>query len=143
MFAIFPNNNYWYKDLNATYTDNRIQRIFTKNNRLIQISYTSSKNAKFWKDKTDDTLSENLLKELKKTFPKKKILKPDYLRKHYWNNGVHLWNKNIIGKEISDKIIKPIEDLNLYICNESYSYQQRWMEGAVEMSNRVFNLLQN
>lgn len=140
IFSIFPQNNYWYEKLNSTYTDTKIQRIFTKGNRLIQISYTSNKNADYWKKKNKN-LEETLLKELKKTFPKKKILKPDYLKLHYWESGIHLWNKTIIGNDISDIIIKPINDLNLFICNECYSYNQRWMEGSIEMSNRVFNLL--
>ena len=142
IFAIFPQNNYWYEKINSTYTDNKIQRIFTKGNRLIQISYSSNNNAKFWKNKNKN-LEETLLKELKTTFPKKKILKPDYLKSHFWNNGIHLWNTKINGNEISNKIIKPNNDLNLFICNECYSYNQRWMEGSVEMSNRVFNLILN
>lgn len=139
IFAIYPQNNYWYKNLNSTYTDNHIQRIFGTSNRLIQISYSSSKNTNFWKNKNQEELHAQLLSELKKTFPKKKIGKPDYLRKHYWSNGVHLWDKKIKGDIVSDKIINI--DKNIYICNECYSYQQRWMEGAVEMSNRVFKML--
>ena len=141
IFSIFPNNNFWHKSVISTYTDNNIQRMFSNNSRLIQISYTSSKKAEFWNKIPQKELRNKLLLELKKTFPKKKIIKPDYLRSHYWENGIHLWNKNIIGKEISDKIIKPIPELNIYVCNEAYSYNQRWMEGSIEMSNRVYSLL--
>ena len=76
-------------------------------------------------------------------FPKKKIEDPDILNVHYWSEGIHLWNPNLKSDYITDKIIKPIEDTNLYICNEAYSKHQRWMEGSVEMSNRVVNLISN
>ena len=140
MFAIYPKNNYWYEKLPAVFTDTKIQRIFKTGTRLVQISYTSGKNAEYW-EKNHKNLPKLLHKELEKTFPDKKIGNPDYLESHFYDNGVHIWNKNVDGDEISNKIIKPREDMNLYICNEAYSLQQRWMEGGVEMGNRIIKLL--
>ncbi len=144
MFAIYPNDNYWHQDLKATYANNNIQRIFTKGSRLIQISYSSAEKADFWNKVSEDReeLKKELHQELLDIFPKKKIEDPDILNVHYWTNGIHLWKPNLDSDYISDKIIKPMEDTNIYICNEAYSRYQRWMEGSVEMSNRVAKMIQ-
>lgn len=143
MFAIYPANNYWYDDITATYSNENIQRIYLKGSRLIQIAYSSADQAKFWKDlsKNQMKLKKELQIELQRMFPKKTISNPEYLRTHYWDSGVHLWKKNKKGNEITETIIKPLKNKNLYICNEAYSKCQRWMEGAVEMSERVADLI--
>lgn len=142
IFATFPNDNYWHEDLNFTYTDNKIQRIFTKGSNLIQISYSSGKNAEFWNKVKKNETKKEIVKNLKKIFKNKYHIKePEYLAKHYWEAGIHLWKKNVKGEEITKKIIKPFNKENIFICNEAYSKEQRWMEGAIEMSNRVVSLL--
>ena len=140
IFAIYPKNNYWYEKLPAVYTDTNIQRIYQTGSRLVQISYTSGKKAELW-EKNHKNLPKLLHKELEKTFPNKKIGEPDYLESHFYENGVHIWNKDVDGEEISKKIIKPKDDMNLFVCNEAYSFQQRWMEGSLEMGNRIIKLL--
>ena len=144
MFAIYPNDNYWHRDLKATYANNNIQRIFTSGTKVIQISYTSAEKADYWNKVSEDRdiLKKALHKELMELFPKKKIEDPDVLNVHYWTNGIHLWNPELVNEEITNKIIKPFESTNLYICNEAYSKYQRWMEGSVEMSNRVVSMIE-
>lgn len=142
MFAIFPKNNFWHSDINATYTDNHIQRIYLKGNRLIQISYSSYKNANYWNNQyKNGQLVQKLLSELKNSFPEKKIEKPELLNMHYWEAGIHLWKNNTNPEMISKNILQPYDDQKLFICNEAYSKNQRWMEGSLEMSNRLVKLL--
>ena len=74
-------------------------------------------------------------------FPQKKIGHPDLLNVHYYPNGIHLWKLKVKGEEITEKIIQPDQKLPVYVCTEAYSKQQRWMEGALEMSHRVVKLL--
>mgnify|MGYP005997938577 FL=1 len=88
-------------------------------------------------------LKKEIVKNLKKMFKNKKIEDPVWINKHYWEAGIHLWKKNVNGDKITKNIIKPYQNENIYICNEAYSYQQRWMEGAIEMSNRVVKMLLN
>jgi monoamine oxidase len=142
IFASFPNDNYWHKDLNFTYTDNKIQRIFTKNSDMIQISYSSGKNAEYWESIDNTNLPKEIVSNLKKMFKRKyQIKEPNYVDKNYWEGGIHLWKKNVNGDEITKTILKPFENENIFICNEAFSKNQRWMEGAIEMSNRVASLL--
>ena len=142
MFAIFPKNNFWHNDINATYTDNHIQRIYLKSNRLIQIAYSSHKNANYWnKQYKNGELKKKLLGELKNSFPDKKIEEPELLNMHYWEAGIHLWKNNTNSEMISKNILQPFDNQNLFLCNEAYSKNQRWMEGSLEMSNRLIKLL--
>ena len=39
------------------------------------------------------------------------------------------------------RIIKPYTDMNLFICGESYSSNQGWIEGALLTSNKVVDML--
>ena len=145
IFAIYPKHNYWYEDIDATYTNENIQRIYLKGTRLVQISYSSADKAEFWKDFIQDqvALKNELQKELIKMFPQKKIGHPEWIKTHFWNAGIHMWKSRIEGDEITKKIIQPDLKLPIYVANEAYSYQQRWMEGALEMSQRVVDLIIN
>ena len=143
MFAIYPENNHWFQDIKATYTNGPIQRIYLKTGRLIQISYTSADRSEYWHRLSSDQvkLKNQLQKELKKMFPQKKIGHPDLLNVHYYPNGIHLWKLKVKGEEITEKIIQPDQKLPVYVCTEAYSKQQRWMEVALDMSYRVVKLL--
>ena len=146
MFAIFPKDNYWHEKLPAVYTDLPVQRIYKKGSELIQIAYSSGKNAEYWKkmedNKNDDKKVKKVLtKQLKQMFPKKEIKDPEILHMNYWSNGVHLWKKGVNKNNIIEKIIKPYKEKNLYLIGESYSYEQRWMEGALESSERALSLM--
>ena len=74
MFAIYPEHNYWYHDIDATYTNENVQRIYLKGTRLIQIAYSSGDKALYWGKLKDNEPEQkkNLQKQLKKMFPQKK-----------------------------------------------------------------------
>ena len=48
------------------------------------------------------------------------IEEPEYLEKHYWNSGIHLWKKNIKGDEITKKIIKPLKKKTSLYAMEAF-----------------------
>lgn len=143
MFAIYPADNFWYKDIEATYTNENVQRIYLKGTRLVQIAYSSAGKAEFWNQLSQDQMAQKieLQKELKRMFPKKQIGHPELLNTHFWEAGVHIWKIKKEGSNITEKIIQPDTNISVYIANEGYSKQQRWMEGAMEMSLRVVNLI--
>ena len=145
MFAIYPADNFWYQDINATYTNENVQRIYLKGTRLVQIAYSSAGKAEFWNQLSQDQMEQKkeLQKELRKMFPKKKIGHPELLKTHFWEAGVHIWKIKNEGDIITEKIIQPNPNIPVYIANEGYSKQQRWMEGAMEMSQRVVDLIFN
>ena len=143
MFAIYPERNYWYHNIDATYTNENVQRIYLKGTRLVQIAYSSGESADFWEDLSHDPPEQKkqLQKQLTKMFPKKKIGHPEWLATHFWDAGVNIWKPNVEGDIITEEIIQVDSNIPVYVANEAYSKQQRWMEGAMEMSHRVVKLI--
>jgi monoamine oxidase len=49
-----------------------------------------------------------------------------------YGGGAHFWNVGAKSREVSARMIKPREDLPVYICGEAWSQQlQGWAEGAL------------
>jgi len=56
--------------------------------------------------------------------------------------GSYTWKKNYDSEIISKYIINPIN--NIYICGETYSlFNQAWIEGALETSDKVVKKIIN
>ena len=58
----------------------------------------------------------------------------------YWENGFHVWDTGYDTNEIYESMIKPTND-NIYICGESYSKKQGWIEGSLETCYEVIQNL--
>ena len=51
---------------------------------------------------------------------------------HYWENGIHLWDTGYDMDEEYEKMLKPIDNKEIYICGESFSKKQGWIEGSLK-----------
>lgn len=146
-YSIYPKNpdgKYWFHDIGKVVTDNYLKFIipYDMENGVIMISYTDGANAKYWKNKiSNQTQQVTLDRLLKKTFPNKTIPKPLETNNYYWDNGMSYWKKNIDAKKISKKMIQPKVNVPLYVCGDSYSLQQAWIEGGLSTSYSVFKLI--
>ena len=143
IYSIFKKENIWFKDISKCTTNNNSRYIIPidKENGLIMISYSDSKFANYWNklDLTDEKLLiDNLKKNIYKTY-NRKIENPIYTKVSYWDCAVGFWKKNKDSNIISNIIIHPINDINLFICGENYSETQGWIEGALETSFKVVN----
>lgn len=49
-----------------------------------------------------------------------------------YGGGWHSWNIGVDAKAVMPRIVKPIADEEVYICGESYSTYQGWVEGALQ-----------
>tara|TARA_B100000795_G_C22776198_1_gene430138 strand:+ start:316 stop:1851 length:1536 start_codon:yes stop_codon:yes gene_type:complete len=152
IYAIYPHNpktkKVWFHDLGKITTDLEIKYIIPYNPSigLIMISYTDQILAEYWNKIANqglDKLELELTKQLNKLFPNKKIPKTSYLKAHYWPQGFHSWKKNKESDIESKKILQPFPKEKLYICGESYSQRQGWVEGALETSEEVIKLINN
>jgi monoamine oxidase len=55
-----------------------------------------------------------------------------------YGGGWHFWAQGVDGLAIADRIIKPLDDRNLFICGEAYTPNESgWVEGAIERSERM------
>lgn len=132
----------WFKGLPKIVTNEFIKYIIPidyKNN-VIMISYTDGFYAKYWKEIIDSDVSqkEKINEILKKIFPILKIKDPINIFNYYWEQGACYWKPGNDSDILKEKIMKPTKH-NLFICGDSFSSHQAWMEGALETSNKLFS----
>ena len=142
MYALYK--KCWFKDMPKIVTNENIQYIIPidYDSGLIMISYTDGAYSKKWKkiidndDKKFTKQKKELKRQLDLIFPDIKIEDPTHIYNHYWNHGACYWKPGIDSDKLKPKILKPTKH-NLYICGDSYSSRQAWMEGALDTSNEV------
>ena len=143
IYSVFKKEDIWFKNISKCTTNNNSRYIIPidKENGLIMISYSDSKFADYWNKLYLDDKKQfiNKLKEnIYKTYGKK-IENPIYTKPSYWKCAIGFWKKNKDSNIISNKIIHPFNNINLFICGENYSETQGWIEGALETSYKVVN----
>ena len=141
----------WFQNLPKITTNNNLRMIIpiNKEKGIIMISYTDNKFANFWYNLYKKEGISKLNKELKKEIqdstgiiiPREQSMQTNI---YYWKCGVGYWGIGANSKEISQNIINPqILGNNIFCCGEHYSEKfQQWIEGALETSEKVINLLQ-
>jgi monoamine oxidase len=105
---------------------------------VIMTSYTDGKDTLHWekiKKKGTGVVAKEIIKELRDLFPQTVIPNPLYFKYHYWPYGATYWTPGLYDptKE-SDAILRPFPTRlpDVYVCGESYSMKQAWVEGALE-----------
>ena len=146
VYAKYPTENLWFEKLKRTITDNYIRHIIPINpkNGLIMISYTDSNCAKMWMNhykNGEQFLIDALHKEIKDLYQIEPP-QPEFISVHSWEEGLHVWNTGFNMKEVSRKVLQPDKTKEIYICGESYSRKQGWIEGPLETCyNILYKLL--
>ena len=114
-------------------------------NEWFQISYSAGRFANFFQNLfiNNKKKFENYIKnEFCKVFPKVKV---EIIKPYYWRNAVHYWNPNLKSREINfmKRCIypHPRKYKNLFWIGESISTKQGWMEGAIETSIYLYDLI--
>ena len=125
----------WFKNIGRITTDNYIRQIIPidYDNGLIMLSYTDGKNAELWNayhTLGDDYLITTLHKEIKDLFNIQPP-KPEFISVHYWKDGLHLWDLGADSEKISKVLLKPDKEKEVYICGETFSLKQGWIEEKV------------
>lgn len=105
---------------------------------VIQISYTDSRDAEpliaLLKERGDRALGDYLVRELSAVIGEK-IPPPLFVRAHKWKEAVTYWLPGGYDPaEASRAACRPLpaELPNVFVCGESYSLRQCWVEGALE-----------
>ena len=133
----------WIKDLPKFTTNNNLRMVIPidSSKGTIMISYTDNKYAEYWQklyntkgiEKVDEKIAEYIKESTNINIPK-----PLDTYVFYWSCGVGYWGIGADSHEISQKMIKPFEEEEVYICGEHYSERnQQWIEGALETSISV------
>lgn len=144
----------WFESIGKVTTNNPLKYIIPINTKtvLIMISYTNGKYAEPWKkyllnndnlknnNVNKDNLNNYLKKNIKDVFDKN-TENPNYTNICFWKDGMNYWKPKQNSNDLSKKIIQLDKNIPLYIIGEAYSMNQGWMEGALETSSSLLQLL--
>jgi hypothetical protein len=123
-------------------TDSTIRYVIPINKNTIMTSYTDSTDTIPWKKIYDEggdaALGPAVMTGLRKLFPD--VENPTFFKSHYWKHGCSYWLPGLYDpEEESRKIMQPIplRFPNIFVCGESYSMRQAWVEGALEHAEQM------
>lgn len=145
IYAKYPEKDVWFKGIQRTTTDNILRHIIPidPSKGLIMISYTDNHLAETWRNaymNGEDFLIKMLHKEIKSLYDIDPPA-PEFISFDYWANGLHVWKPGSDSSKVSSEIIRPIPGKNIFICGESFSLKQGWIEGALETCYQVASSL--
>lgn len=143
MYAVFPVNTgkAWFSDIPRVVTTLPVRYILPmdKSKGTIMISYTDSKFSEYFmnlnKKEGEEGVQKEVMHEIRTLFPEKKIPNPLYFKIHEWPAGVSYWLPGTYEpNKLSQEALVPFPEKhpNIYVCGESFSLRQGWMEGALE-----------
>ncbi len=150
IYAIFPTSKgkSWFSNLPKTVTDSPLRFIIPINpaKGVIMISYTDSDDTKPWmsvlKKEGEEGLQKAILKEARRLFPSIEIPRPLFFKAHPWYEGCSYWKPGLYDPSVaSHQIMNPFPNRfeHVYICGESFSMKQCWMEGALEHAEEMLD----
>ena len=155
IYAVFPKSNdgtIWFEGLGKFVTATPIRYFIPMNPEkgIVMISYTDGADTTLWTDiaygadPKNETLGFLLTQECRRLFPEKDIPYPIFLKSHPWDSGCTYWLPGHYDvKEASKESLQPFgpQVPNVYVCGESFSLRQAWMEGALENTRDLLRLL--
>ena len=152
IYAKYPIKNkkdgVWFKNIKRTTTNNYIRHIIPIDYEkgLIMISYVDCHYANMLHSmylNGKQALINAIHKEIRTLFNINPP-EPEELFVHNWDKeyaGVHMWKTGYNINELYPKIMQPDPKKNIFICGETYSKKQCWIEGALETCYDVLKLI--
>jgi monoamine oxidase len=145
-YGIFPKGDPWATKRIATAT--RIRYMIPGNPAIgsVQMSYTDSQDADFWKKRLDEVgekaVGEEILGDLRRLI-RPDIPPPTFVRAHYWEHGATYWLPGSYDPvEESRAAYRPLANMPaVHLCGESFSVHQGWMEGGLDHAVGLLRIL--
>jgi hypothetical protein len=116
----------------------------------IMISYTDGDDTqtymKIQEKSGDKALEKVVMKDVRRLFPEKRIPNPEFFRSHPWKTGCTYWLPGLYNPEkVSEESCHPLPSKlpNVYLCGESWSMRQAWVEGSLEQTKMCLGLLRS
>ena len=134
IYAVFPfTGKAWFKGLTRVVTTSPIRYFLPMNEKTgtAMISYTDNVFAKHYMKMDAKDMEKEVMKDLRDLFPERDIPDPTFFKAHPWTDGVSYWLPGQYRPaDVSEAVLNPFP--GLYVCGESFSLRQGWMEGALE-----------
>lgn len=145
IYLFFPtvDNKVWFEPIKGVLTTNTLLRQIipvNKKNGILMI-YIGNEEAKTcFNFKKQKILKREIMIHLRKLFSVT-IPEPIKIISKYWNTATHLWKPTYNSNKLYKKMLKPMDNENIYIVGEAYSQTQQWAEGAITSVNNLLNIL--
>lgn len=139
----------WIAEMPRVVSTSPIRYFLPMSDTIGMISYTDNNFAKHYMNILDKegekALEKVVIADLRELFPEKDIPQPVFFKPHPWTSGVTYWLPGDYSTEKESlEALHPFPKMypSLYICGESYSLRQGWMEGAIEHAELLLAILQ-
>ncbi|NBP66580.1 MAG: FAD-dependent oxidoreductase [Bacteroidetes bacterium] len=149
MYAVFPcpNGKAWFAGIQKFLCDLPIRYVLPMDptKGTIMISYTDGPEAEYWiKQKNPEP---QVMKQIRSLFPTIEIPDPLFFKVHPWADGCSYWAPGPHGaydfNKVSKASVKPLPDVpNLYMCNESWAYEQCWVKCSIDQAQKVIDIIE-
>ena len=111
------------------------------------VSYTDADDASrmisYLDSRGEKALGSFILRDLRAMFPDRKIPEYTFFKSHPWTHGCTYWTPgdyNVKEESIRAHHPDPEKLPSVYVCGESFSLRQAWMEGAIEHAEELLQL---
>ena len=126
-----------FKGLGRIVSSGPIRYFLPANDSIAMMSYTDGPYAEKaiaeLKKDGEKSLCNRVLADLRTLLGDSTLAEPIFFKAHPWNSGCSYWLPGVYSvEEASIEAHTPIPGKNVYICGESFSLRQTWMEGALE-----------
>jgi hypothetical protein len=146
IYLKFPlmNDRVWFEDLNGITVTNTILRqivVINKKLGLLMIYITGNVAISLENLNRNNVLEHEVMFHLRRIFSGVNIPNPLKIYNKYWSGATHMWVPNVDSSMISEQIIKPMRNENIFIVGEAYSTVQQWSEGALQSVDMFINTM--
>lgn len=144
-YGVFPSKA-WFSGIPKTVTDSPLRHIIPVNPKagILMTSYTDAEDTTQWakilNTKGEMALETAIMGKTRELFPAIDIPNPMFFKAHHWKHGCSYWLPGLYDpKAESEKIMCPLPLTfpTIFVCGESYSLKQAWIEGAIEHAEQM------
>jgi len=132
-----------FKGLNKVVEADGIRYFIPMGPSVAMVSYTDGPYAEKWmrvlEKEGEDVLCKKIMAGLRKLLWNDAIPEPLFFKAHPWKEGCSYWVPgNYDVRTASVEAHTPFPGKPIFICGESFSLRQAWMEGAIEHADSLF-----
>jgi monoamine oxidase len=137
----------WFSSLNTVVTSSPLRYVLPIDSKkgVLQCSYTEGSDTelymKLYNTRDETALQKKILQDLQTLFPEVSIPTPTFFKVHFWETGTTYWLPGTYDPEkVSMASLNPLPSVlpSVWLCGESWSLQQAWIEGALEQTELCF-----
>lgn len=147
MYAVFPTKpTAWFTAADRIVVPGRVRYVIPIDVKKgsIMISYTDGADARYWMARHaahgTAAVQAEVMRYIRALFPTRHIPDPILFKVYPWHSGCTYWLPGAYDVAAVSRAGHTIRD-GLYVCGESVSLRQAWIEGALESAEHLCGLL--